>query len=94
MGKVVNAQADAYSRLDKLGTIHQTVLSEIASEITEIKNLLGERKGFYAADTNQKINCLLNTLEKELVPMLKTTFETSEKKLEKMEKVFQENDKF
>lgn len=93
MGKVVNAQASAYSKLDQLSTIHKTILFEISRELLDIKKILGEKNGFYATDTNKKINSLIDTLEKELIPQLKTTFESSEKKLSKMEEVLKESDK-
>lgn len=94
MAKKVNGQESAYKKLDTLKSVHSTLLTELKKEIKDTKELVGKDNGFYVESTCKKINTLINSLEKQILPTLEKTFESSEKSVVSMEKVLTQNDYF
>lgn len=94
MANNVNGQSGAYDKLDTLKTVHATLLTELKKEIKDTRNLVGQDKGFYMESTCKKINTLLEALEKQILPTLEKSFETSEKSVVSMEKILTSNDYF
>lgn len=93
MAKLVNAQEEAYSELDKLKNIHTAVLKEIRNELKDTKNLVGEKSGFQIEKTSKKVKALVEAYEEQILSNLEQAFGISEKSVQTMEEMLIENDK-
>lgn len=93
MAKLVNAQEEAYSELDKLKNIHTAVIKEIDRELEKTKNLVGEKNGFQIEKTSKKVKALVEAYEEQILSNLEKAFEISEKSVGTMEKMLIEKDK-
>lgn len=94
MANNVNGQSAAYDKMDTLKTVHATLLAELKQEIKDTRELVGKGKGFYVESTCKKINTLIDSLEKQILPTLEKSFEASEKSVVSMEKILTNNDYF
>ena len=47
MAKIVIAKETAYAQLDRLKTLHTSIMREIKQEIKETKALVKKKEGFY-----------------------------------------------
>lgn len=94
MANNVNGQSSGYDKMDTLNTVHATLLAELKQEIKDIRELVGKGKGFYVESTCKKINTLIDSLEKQILPTLEKSFEASEKSVVSMEKILTNNDYF
>lgn len=94
MANNVNGQSSGYDKMDTLSTVHTTLLAELKQEIKDTRELVGKDKGFYVEGTCKKINTLIDSLEKQILPTLEKSFEASEKSVVSMERILISNDYF
>lgn len=94
MANNVNGQSSGYDKMDTLNALHATLLAELKQEIKDTRELVGKGKGFYVESTCKKINTLIDSLEKQILPTLEKSFEASEKSVVSMERILTGNDYF
>lgn len=94
MANNINGQSSAYDKMDTLKAVHTALLAELRQEIKNTKELVGIDKGFYVESTCKKINTLIDSLEKQILPTLEKSFETSEKSVISMERMLISEDYF
>ena len=94
MASNVNGQMNGYEKLDTLKTVHTAFITELKQEIKDTRELVGKGKGFYVESTCKKINTLVDSLEKQILPTLEKSFEASEKSVLSMERILTSNDYF
>ncbi len=93
MAKLVNAQEKSYSELDKLKNVHTSLLKEINRELKKTKKLVEDKEEFHIEKTSKKVQKLIETYEKKILPGLEKSFEISETSVATMEKMLIEKDK-
>ncbi len=93
MAELVNAQEQAYSKLDNLKNIHTAMLKEIKRELKKTKGLVEEKNGFQIEKTSKKVKDLLRVYEEQILPNLEKTFEVSEESVKAMGRMLIEKDK-
>ena len=93
MAKIVIAKETAYAQLDRLKTLHTSIMREIKQEIKETKALVKKEEGFYVKDVSGVVKDLLGLYEKEVLSKLTESFSVTEKAVASMEKLINDEDK-
>lgn len=93
MAKIVIAKETAYVQLDRLKTLHTSIMREIKQEIKETKALVKKEEGFYVKDVSGVVKDLLGLYEKEVLAKLTESFSVTEKAVASMEKLINDEDK-
>ena len=77
--QMIALQVDEYEYLiNEMSELHETSLEFIQMYIKEVNSLLVEGDGFHADMISKKIELVLQTLQKQVIPNLEATFSRTE----------------